>query len=149
MNRQFRCMPTARQIRLHWSTTDLPARKGFSLSGSRIGRDICFACVMEVRHLERCHISPRCNGGSDSPSNLHLLCSVCHEDSERFEDEAYWARFWERSAPDMLLSLAARAGMNIWAVLNSPTVGGDIGALVRILRDAHAIMRATFDPEGD
>ena len=32
-------------------------------------------------HMQRCHIVPKALGGSDSPSNLFMLCKECHHDS--------------------------------------------------------------------
>ena len=31
--------------------------------------------------LQKCHIVPRAKGGEDTPSNLFLMCSKCHEQS--------------------------------------------------------------------
>jgi hypothetical protein len=87
--------------------------------------DVCFACGMEASGFERCHIFPRVKGGPESADNLHMLCKVCHKDSEYLEGEAYWRWFWERTASDMLMSRAARSGLNLWALMNDPVIAGD------------------------
>ena len=42
---------------------------------------ICFACGFEYG-VERAHLIPVCDGGSDDPSNIHLLCESCHKKTE-------------------------------------------------------------------
>lgn len=49
----------------------------------------CFACG-DGSMVERCHILARCEGGSDTVDNLHLLCQSCHKKSEYFSGETYW-----------------------------------------------------------
>ena len=52
----------------------------------------CFACdCMGV--VQRCHILPNCEGGSEDVDNLHLLCRECHLESEYFSGKSYWAWF--------------------------------------------------------
>lgn len=43
------------------------------------------------KKLERCHIIPRAKGGEDTPSNMFLLCSECHEVSpDTVNDENFF-----------------------------------------------------------
>ena len=69
--------------------------------------DICFACDFINGTTERAHIRALCNGGSNSPDNLHLLCSQCHKASEFIEGGAYWEwiadrRWWHLGAHNMV-----------------------------------------------
>lgn len=43
--------------------------------------------------LERCHIIPFAEGGSDDPSNLFLLCPSCHKESPDTMDKAGFLRW--------------------------------------------------------
>ena len=58
----------------------------------------CFRCGYKTKNLEAAHITARVNGGSNSPDNLHLLCSLCHTASELKEGKAYWS--WFRSSAE-------------------------------------------------
>ena len=55
-----------------------------------IDSENCFACHWGGG-LERCHITARCNGGSDNVDNLHVLCLECHKASEHIEGKEYFA----------------------------------------------------------
>jgi len=46
-------------------------------------KKVCFACCFNGS-LQRCHIIPHYEGGSEDVSNLHLLCGGCHEKTEGF-----------------------------------------------------------------
>lgn len=56
----------------------------------------CFACGAEYPSLDGAHIIPIWAGGSNHPSNVHLLCSGCHALSECVGGLAYWRwfRWW-------------------------------------------------------
>ena len=80
--------------------TSLPSRDkicdywdGDSRLEGRIFNDACWMCGMVSSKLQRCHILPRCDGGSDDASNLHLLCPGCHQRTEFLSGDAYWAVF--------------------------------------------------------
>jgi 5-methylcytosine-specific restriction endonuclease McrA len=114
-------MPTERTIRSYWATR-LWERKGFDSIHEFMEEGLCFACGMTCtraramsRRLERCHIEPRCDGGSDGADNLHMLCWVCHKDSEGLVGDRYWDWFWGRHWLDAAISLAARQGNNIYS----------------------------------
>ncbi len=88
---------------VHWGKTD-PGELELHHSDPTTG--ICFACGFE-RELHMAHIKPRCRGGSDEVSNLHLLCPPCHQASEYLEGEEYFewvrgmsmvARLWQMAA---------------------------------------------------
>ncbi len=57
----------------------------------------CFACGAEFPTLEAAHIVPIWAGGSNHPSNVHLLCPGCHTISECVGGLRYWRWFkWWR-----------------------------------------------------
>jgi hypothetical protein len=58
------------------------------------GRKKCWRCA-QPRQLHRCHIVPRSLDGSESPSNLVLLCSQCHAEAPNVADQEFmwtWLR---------------------------------------------------------
>jgi hypothetical protein len=114
MSNSTRRMPTELAARAHWVDA-LWERKGFDSPEEFLERGICFACGMTGRggSLDRAHILARCNGGSDDPSNIHMLCRLCHKDSETLDGEAYWSWFWQRSWMDAAISAACRTGLNL------------------------------------
>lgn len=57
---------------------------------------ICFVCG-KPGEVERAHILAVVDGGSNDPSNLHLLCSGCHKDSEYLNGRRYEAWFHNAS----------------------------------------------------
>ena len=80
-------------------------------------RDICFACgskgALLPGRVERCHIIAKWREGSNKPENIHLLCPICHKDSECFYDEKYWEWFQTRTLMDKMLSIMFYRGFNI------------------------------------
>lgn len=55
----------------------------------------CWACGIENPYeLHRAHILPLQSGGTNDCSNFHLLCYVCHYESEHLFYEAYEQWFW-------------------------------------------------------
>lgn len=108
-NQAPRKMPSEKVIRSHWSKK-LWAIKGYDSENEFLELGTCFACGMHGD--ERAHILARSAGGSDTPENLHILCHVCHKDSEYLEGERYMAWLIERSPVDMFMSAAMRRGFN-------------------------------------
>ena len=41
--------------------------------------NMCWCCGHSTIHLQKCHLTPRSLGGSDDPSNIVPLCSLCHD----------------------------------------------------------------------
>ena len=66
---------------------------------------ICFACGW-IEELEKAHITARCEDGSDSVENIHLLCRRCHFTSERLSGGDYWNWF---NSQNMWSALASKA----------------------------------------
>lgn len=73
-------------------------------------RGTCFACGMDG--AERAHILARVEGGSDDLENLHILCGVCHQDSECLSGDRYTNWIMQRTALDRLMSQGMRLGIN-------------------------------------
>lgn len=104
-----RKMPTERAIREHWADR-LWRDKGYDSRAEFMERGTCFACGMEGN--ERAHIVARVAGGNDDLENLHVLCGVCHKDSEFLDGEKYMSWLMQRNAIDRLISEAMRYGFN-------------------------------------
>jgi len=93
MTGQQRTMPTAAQVRSHWAAWFLQTHDDVDDSPQTEGDasvSLCYACGYYWPDCERAHIVARCNGGSDSVENLHMLCKTCHRASEPYEGDAYW-----------------------------------------------------------
>ncbi len=114
MNTTPRKMPSELAIRAHWAKR-LWAIKGYDSEAEFLERGTCFACGMDGK--EKAHIVARVVGGDDSPENLHILCSVCHKDSEYLDGDRYMAWLVERSPVDMFMSSAMRCGFNPAAMM--------------------------------
>ena len=80
-----RKMPSRATIAAHWVGRHEKIREDDDGS-------YCFACG-DTFQLERCHIVPRCQGGTDGVENLHVLCALCHKKSEWLTGKAYWRWF--------------------------------------------------------
>jgi 5-methylcytosine-specific restriction endonuclease McrA len=52
----------------------------------------CFCCGASLP-VQRAHIIPHDAGGADTEENLHLLCHGCHQESEHYQGDMYWAWF--------------------------------------------------------
>lgn len=56
----------------------------------------CYACG-STSNLERAHILAKVSGGSDYASNFHILCRLCHAESENLDGADYWIWFCLKS----------------------------------------------------
>ncbi|TAI63422.1 hypothetical protein CWO89_24370 [Bradyrhizobium sp. Leo170] len=119
MCRQRRKMAKEQAIREYWAKVPgFYERKGFDSADEFLEHGTCFACGFIYRDPpQRAHIYPHVKGGSGDPDNLHMLCYVCHKDSEHLEGDAYWDWFWERDFLSAALSLACRNGNNFGYLL--------------------------------
>ena len=114
-----RKMPSVRQVRGYWSTRLDLAELGFdSAFEFTTEAGSCFACGQDSGSPERAHIKPRNQGGGDDVGNIHILCRICHKDSELLEGEEYMAWLYERSVIDVAFSLAAKRGLNIHSLIH-------------------------------
>ncbi len=83
--KQQRNLPTREKIAEYWCDDK-------RLNG-RVVTDACWLCGIMSSRIQRCHIIPRNQGGSDTADNLHLLCSGCHARTEDMHGERYWSCF--------------------------------------------------------
>ena len=112
--KQVRKMPSTKQIRRHWASF-LVREKGFDSEQEAMEEGICFACGQDGN--ERCHIKAKQEGGTDHESNLHILCEICHKDSEYLSGDAYFYWLRHRTPVDAFISFAVKRGFNPWAEL--------------------------------
>jgi len=56
--------------------------------------NICFACGGIDYFIHRAHIVPICKGGSNEVTNLHLLCRECHLESEIYDTEQTYYKWF-------------------------------------------------------
>lgn len=81
-----RKMPIHSKVQSFWERSDELHERGIEIV---TGETACFACGQH-RGLQRCHIQPKRDGGSDDVSNIHLLCPNCHIESEDYHGPDYW-----------------------------------------------------------
>ena len=107
-------MPSEKTIRNYWKDKiEFPFKEFYSVSEfMTVG--LCFACGFSFK-LERAHIKAKTEGGSDTADNLHMLCWVCHKDSEYLSGSEYWDWFNQRTIVDRMFSAGARKGINIYS----------------------------------
>jgi len=86
-----RRLPSKKVIKEHWR--EMLVGFKFDSDFEYDEADYCWACGMYNGPTQRAHISARCNSHDDSAGNLHLLCGMCHKDSEFLEGEEYWDWF--------------------------------------------------------
>jgi len=117
-NDNRRSMPKWIDIFEFWSKTSLVSIK--TEFPKSFAENKCFACGVTYPtglNLERAHIQPLWTGGSNACENLHLLCHVCHKDSEDLgrpdkpkSMERYWAWFFSRNLQKRSISSRIRSG---------------------------------------
>lgn len=88
--------PNKQLICNHWISFLLQNKK--AAHKSFIYETACFACGCVTKHLDRAHIKPVISGGSNTVENLHLLCKICHKESEFLEDADYWQWFFNMNS---------------------------------------------------
>jgi len=80
-----RAQPSEKPIRKYWAKSPL----GKYLNQNETSEERpCMACGGYGN--ERAHIYALSYGGSNLPSNIHMLCSICHHESEMIEGYSYW-----------------------------------------------------------
>jgi HNH endonuclease len=82
---------THREIVNYWSAN--ASECGLSVDWADAEKR-CWRCA-QGRQLQRCHIIPRALEGTESPSNLVLLCAQCHAEAPNVADPEFmwvWLR---------------------------------------------------------
>ena len=108
-----RNLPKHAEIRAFWAPKLVEIGKFDSIE-EVMEDDYCFACGFKThRKTQRAHISARVGDPSkDRIDNVHLLCHVCHVDSEYFDGDAYWNWLKNRTFQDRTISLMMQLGAN-------------------------------------
>lgn len=119
--------PNKQVIWRHWHPFDgtriLPIIRGNDLQSSEL--NTCFACG-HFANIERCHIIPLIDGGSNTVENLHLLCRSCHSVSEGNPNYWQWLSYMRdkewMSRPDWIRKVIEMNGvdMNAWIKKHEP-----------------------------
>jgi hypothetical protein len=86
---QGRPMPDKKAIYQYWADHHLAKYMNWDYRDEAIYG--CMACGASGGDLHRAHILPLWQGGSNLPSNLHILCKTCHSVSEDILSVSYWA----------------------------------------------------------
>lgn len=94
-------MPSKVKVLKYWSDNEKFESEGIEINSS--GAD-CFACGNHLG-VQRAHILPLNEGGDNSLSNLHLLCSGCHTESEFMSGKEYWVWLINKNIHDYVTSL--------------------------------------------
>jgi hypothetical protein len=112
-------MPTKAKIKAYWAERLVEMGKFDSIQ-ELYEADYCFACGCFTKaeyknhHTERAHIVPRRYDGPDTSDNLHLLCPLCHVQSETIHDEyrdpamalsKYWEWFKAQNIVKVIIDL--------------------------------------------
>jgi len=92
MKGQRKSIPSKQLVRSTWAERLLVWHK-FDSQHELEEADYCWACGFANGGTERCHILAVAEGGDNSPENIHLLCHLCHIDSEMLSGDAYWRWF--------------------------------------------------------
>jgi hypothetical protein len=99
---------------------------------SFIKTSYCFVCGSNVG-TQRCHIIPLDSGGTNSITNIHLLCNECHIESENFKNiELYneWLKYKNPSNSGSMLRLK-----NIANVYEKAFSNGNLHLLPKEIQD--------------
>lgn len=74
------------------------------MKGTYAGADrfTCFGCGWKSpsrNNLDRAHIIPRCEGGTDTEANIHLLCHMCHRLTEFWVERGEYFQWMDEHSP--------------------------------------------------
>jgi hypothetical protein len=141
-------MPKGSEIRAYWAATRLWEEKGLDGPRDLLDKEMCFACTRVGIPIQRCHIIPVCKGGSNHVANLHMLCRVCHEDSEHLVTVAsYWPWLIERTMVDATTSTFRTHGVNFHSALERYRPGLGYEIFVALGQESIRLMgMAPLDP---
>jgi len=106
--------PKSSDIYTYWQNQELPYAKNNEFIVLEKGT--CFACGI-FHTLQRAHIVPLSQGGTNTLDNIHLLCKGCHSLSEG--NKKYWnwltymrANEW-KTKPEWAIKIIERNGVNL------------------------------------
>lgn len=106
-------MPNRHAVRAYWAARlSRGLYRKFSSEAVALSRFVCFACSSDWGRLDRAHIHPLGLEGSNDAANLHLLCAICHVESEDLTGRAYWRWFFDRHVADIYSALEGRRVMD-------------------------------------
>ena len=91
---------------------------------------LCWRCGRRAK-LQQCHIVPKSRGGACEPSNLVLLCRLCHREAPSVSDPRYmW--IWLRATSDAFFEVFRfRRAMDQYVTIfgRAPFEGVDVAAV--------------------
>lgn len=142
-----RKIPTKHKIKEYWKHRIVEMKKDIFNSIDHLERgDFCFACgLLTNNHTERAHIIARVSGGTDNVDNLHLLCSICHKDSELFEGDRYFEWFKNRNHVDAIMSILYKYDYRLFKTFIEEAEKNSIDIYsISFLNSFNALRRTSF-----
>tara|TARA_R100001443_G_scaffold668_3_gene2656 strand:+ start:61 stop:576 length:516 start_codon:yes stop_codon:yes gene_type:complete len=80
--------PNKKRVRAYWRERE---ESKYFAKGWDDTEKTCFACGNDGHTITAAHVHPnRDREDNDRDSNIHLLCELCHKESEPLRDKAYW-----------------------------------------------------------
>ena len=150
MSNQKRNMPSKKNIKNYWKHKIVDIKHNIFPSVEYLcGGDYCFACgILTNDSTERAHILSRQEGGSDEVDNLHLLCNICHKDSEQFSGEEYNEWFINRTHIDAMLSIFYKFDYRLFKSFreNTNEVNLDLES-IEFLNNFNSARKSSFDAD--
>ena len=151
MKKQTRKLPTKHQIKRFWKDKIVNIKKDIFESTDMFDNgDYCFACgLLTNNHTEMAHIVARCSGGTDDVDNIHLLCSVCHKESEIIEGDKYFEWLKTRNHFDTILTILYKKDYELFKTVReeSEKLNIDISS-ISFLHQFNALNKTLFSLEG-
>ena len=88
----------------------------------------CENCGIQTRNIHYHHLTPRCQGGDDSPDNLVALCPSCHRQhhSEQGDFVRWGRRGGQKTAQNLhflfhLKQFTTHKARKAWVLANRPS----------------------------
>ena len=146
MSGKARKMPSQSKIADYWME-NMPEH----LYDGQIEIKQCWACGFFGGRIERAHILPRCEGGSDDEQNLHLLCRPCHQQSEALSGERYWDWYEQKLLNEWDFGISYFSG-RICAALKHvglpPTLESTVSLTSEQMKQALAYLKPSKETKG-
>lgn len=103
-------MTSRDSIRKHWQDWLIDNNKFAVIE--QVYSSLCWGCGQDF-DLERAHIVPRVEGGSDAPDNLVMLCYICHKVSELIDPADFLKWLRNRTLDDYLRDVQSKESMRL------------------------------------